>query len=749
MKFKFRADKEDLIIFGIFCVILLYLIAIAILNIVEFVGTGFLWGFNPLPAFGPDYIVTTISFFFFALIGIIASAKNYFFEREKGIGLKVGKKEKSGYSRWAKESEIKKELKEVDPASPTSEYAGVPLVNNGKKIWVDDGEYHSLIIGSTGSGKTQTQVQPLVQVLAKKGESMIVTDPKGEIYRDNGVMLKERGYNIVILNFRDPQNGNAWNPLTVPYNLYKEGNSDKSGELLEDLGKNILYEKNASDPFWGNSASSYFAGLGMALVEDAKPEEVNINSINAMSNQGAAKCGPGSNYIKEYFKEKDPNTPAYVNAQGTVFAPNETQGGILATFNDKIRAFAARENISEMLSYSDFDMKDIGRKKTAVFIVVQDEKSTYHSLATIFIKQCYETLIDVAQTMPNGKLPYRTNFILDEFANMPPINDIGNMISAARSRNIRFDIIIQNFSQLDGVYGSEVAETIKGNCGNIIYLISSELKALEEISKLCGEKESKKDDKTASTPLVTVSDLQRLPQNTLIVLRLRKMPFKTKVTPYWKMNKEGLWGKIYPTADFPVREKKKVNVFKLKEYVDSKRKEKMNGLFGNMPGPNPNAGLPGGGGLPLASIFGNDLPGMSKPEPRPKSPLDEIAPGIKFPSSDKEMDEILKRIDAKIAELDEEQRKEDEKLAKEKAKPNKPKEEEKEVFDKPVEKHDDIKDKPVEKHESIKDKPVEKIKSDKLSTEKHNDSKVEEVVDITDEVTDDQFFDDFFSDDDE
>ena len=95
---------------------------------------------------------------------------------------------------------------------------------------------------------------------------------------------------------------------------------------------------------------------------------------------------------------------------------------------------------------------------------------------------------------------------------MPPLKDVTTMVTAARSRRIRFTFIIQNFAQLHEVYGKENGETIKGNCGNILYLISSEIGALEEISKLCGEVKSKEKDKTASTPLVTVSDLQRLPQ---------------------------------------------------------------------------------------------------------------------------------------------------------------------------------------------------------------------------------------------
>ena len=118
---------------------------------------------------------------------------------------------------------------------------------------------------------------------------------------------------------------------------------------------------------------------------------------------------------------------------------------------------------------------------------------------------------------------------------MPPLKDVTTMVTAARSRNIRFNFIIQNYAQLSKVYGKEEGDTIKGNCGNIIYLISSEIAALEEISKMCGEVKSKEKEKTSSMPLVTVSDLQRLPQWTMIVLRLRMMPFKIRKSSFFRV----------------------------------------------------------------------------------------------------------------------------------------------------------------------------------------------------------------------
>ena len=369
-----------------------------------------------------------------------------------------------------------------------------------------------------------------------------------------------------------------------------------------------------------------------------------------MSNLGEERFGgPNNNYIKEYFNSKDPSRPAYVNASGTVFTAEDTKQGVLSTFKQKVKLFSSRDNLSEMLSYSDFDMKEIGRGKTAVFMIVQDEKKTLHPLATIFIKQIYETLIDVAQES-GGKLPYRTNFILDEFANMPPLKDVTTMVTAARSRLIRFTFIIQNYAQLTQVYGKENAETIKGNC-NIMYLISSELQALEELSKLCGEKKSKDKDKTASTPLVTVSDLQRLQQYETISLRLRTMPFKTKLVPNYEMH----WGKTYPKATYPTREKHEVELFDIREFVKDMKKKKMEEMMkGNMEDDEApfNPMLAAGGGNPL---FGANPFAMANPFTNAR-PREESDDGFN-------VDDLVKRIDAKIAELEEEERREKEKEA--------------------------------------------------------------------------------------
>lgn len=674
---KFRISKKDLIILAVFLVLLLYLCAVGVVNFVTFGATGTLAGLNPIPAF-TQYLALTLLLYIVCVIVIFASVSSYVFEKKgkKGIGLVVEDKVETGYSSWAKDKDIKTDrgIEAVDYTAPTVKAAGIPLIYDTKKhqVWVDNGEYHTVVIGASGSGKSQCIVKPLVNLLAKKGESMIITDPKGELYTSAAHRLKDLGYNVIVLNFRDPLKGNAWNPLTLPYQYMKMGNMDKATELLDDVALNILYDpNNKGEPFWEKSAADFFSGLALGLFEDAKEEEININSISVMSTSGEDRLGP-STYTKEYFTMKGEASSAYTFASNTINAPSDTKGGIMSTFRQKIRLFASRQNLSEMLGHSDFSILDIGKQKTAVFIVIHDEKTTYHALATIFIKQAYETLIDVAQKN-GGKLPIRTNFILDEFANMPPLKDVDSMVTAARSRDMRFTFIIQNFAQLNDVYGKEVAEVIRGNCGNTIYLISSELAALEEISKMCGEVKSKEKDKTASTPLVTVSDLQKFKMGEALLIRMRKGPFKTKLQFDYKTN----WGYEQIDEPFPERAAKPVALFDIKAFVKEKKKEQSlnnpqanNNPFGPNLFDNPFGSSPFGGANPF---------GTSTNPFGPSNPFETTTTSSSStPSGGLDLDAMLKDIDRKIAELDAEEAKEKEANAKKEETPKLPETEVKE-----------------------------------------------------------------------
>ena len=745
MKLKFRAEKKDVIAFAVISVFMLYLVCLCVLNFSFIINEGTPWGLNPFLAFTPKYIGVTIMLWIASIAFLFASTSSYFFTREKGFGYTSEKKE-DGYSRWAKEGEIKKAkgVVRVPYVEKESKAGGTPLVYDKEAAYVDNGESHTLVIGATGSGKTQGIINPTVQMLIKGRESMIISDPKGEIYHDNSGIMRELGYQIIILNFRDPQKGNCWNPYHLPYKYQKEGNFDKANELLNDLSLNIVVDGQGNDPFWQNSAASYLTGLSLALFEDAPEEEININSVNLMMTTGEDKYG-ASNYLKEYFHAKDPASPACVNALGTVDAPNETKGGVVSVLKDKVKTLAVTKNLSEMLSKSDFDMDSIGEKPTAVFMIIQDEKTTYHSLATIFVKQCYEALINVAQ-QHGGKLPVRTNFLLDEFANMPKFKDITTMVTAARSRQIRFTFIIQNFAQLKQNYGDHDSETIRGNCGNLIYLLTGELSALEEISKLCGDKLVRvgKDKKEETRPLVTVSELQRMKPDEIILIKQRCAPFRGKLKMDWDTDfgfGKGTdhYGK---NVIYPQREMTPIKTFDIKEFVRKQKQEKLQnaGLDGN-------SSSPAGGGSPFGmNPFGGGMPGMG---------------------SDMDIDKMIKEIDAKIAELEKEEEEEKKKQEAEKNKEIESKEEvinnsEEKIIDKPASEPEPTKNNSEEEklfdtrnistdpnvneiiHSNMVDFENFKIKDEKEKIDNENKEEPKNNVKKDNESDYDDFFDDFF-----
>lgn len=651
-KFKFRAEEKDIFAFVIACILLLYLVCLGVVNLYDIKNAEtFSFTLIPYKAFFPEYIFYTIVFYITSIILIIASVSSYFFTREKGIGLIKGKKE-DGYSRWAKEEEYKKTkgVVAIQLNSKDLKEAGVPIYyeKNKNKVYVDNGESHTLVIGATGSGKTQRVIHQQVNLLGKAGESMIITDPKGEIYAKHGEMLREKGYKVIVVNFREPQKGSCWNPYTLPYKYYTHGNKDKANELLNDIALNIAIDEKADDPFWTASAADFLTGLSLGLFEDAKEDQINISSVNLMMTVGDERV-PGSQgtYLKEYFMAKDPTSPAAVNALGTVLAPQDTKNSIDSVLKQKIKVFAVTENLSEMLSKSDFDMENIGKEKTAIFMIIQDEKTTYHALATIFVKQCYESLIAVAQNSPKGELPVRTNFLLDEFANMPKFKDVTTMITAARSRHIRFTMIIQNFAQLVQVYGKEDAETIRGNCGNIIYLLTGELNALEEISKLCGDKIVKvgKDQKEETRPLVTISELQRLKEGEVIILKHRLPPFKTKFPGFFELDLGyGVYNKDVKPAEYTTREKQPISIFDIREFVKEQKEKKKKEILNSLEDGEEN--------------FNNPMPPFMPPFMQQNRP---VPPFMSRPSNNIEneddisIEDIIAKVNKKIEELEKEE----------------------------------------------------------------------------------------------
>jgi len=213
-----------------------------------------------------------------------------------------------------------------------------------------------------------------------------------------------------------------------------------------------------------------------------------------------------------------------VTLQAGIQGSEKTFMNLQASFTGPMQIFTVQQSLMRMLSTNQIDFREMGTRKTVLYIIMPDEKTTMHRLISLAIKQCYEVLIDTAQRCPGMKLPYRVNFLLDEFSNLPAIPDMSSMISAARSRNIRFYLVVQSMHQLISKYGDD-AHTIRGNCNDWVYLTSRELSLLQELEELCGR------DPQTRIPLISVSQLQRLDKNRgeALVLCGRLYPYLSRL----------------------------------------------------------------------------------------------------------------------------------------------------------------------------------------------------------------------------
>jgi len=476
------------------------------------------------------------------------------------------------YSRWASEDEIKSSLHKVNLKSKRSIHGGVPLFAGPDAVYVDSSDTHSLVFGSTGSKKTRLIGMPTLQLYARAGESFIATDPKAELYEKTFPLLKKKGYRIFVLNLRDPLRSNKWNPLAIPYRLYWSDERDRAIEFVLDISKCIVKEKSEKDPYWSNSAADLLAGLIISLFECAEEQEIHFKSLRGLRAQAFKKIESGDNsFIQERFLKKlAPHSVAYSLLCGTVEVCDVTQGCILSTFDQALRPFLSQDRLLDMTSGSDFDINTIGKEKTAVFLINPDENTLYHHMISVFVKQCYTSLIAEAQKQPLQKLPRRVNFMLDEFSSIPQIADFPAMITAARSRNIRFTLMVQSMSQLKERYGIE-AETIKGNCENWIYLNSKEKPLLEELIYLAGRK-------CNAEPLVSPSMLQTLNKDNgeALILHERKLPFIARlmdIDSYPDIAEAG--GK----AHYPANDRKAIAIFDFEKFCKSKNDYFLSQLF--------------------------------------------------------------------------------------------------------------------------------------------------------------------------
>ena len=383
---------------------------------------------------------------------------------------------------------------------------GLPVRSDGTGAVINTENEHALIYGGTASKKTRTLIVPLINILAKARESMIIMDIKGELsdgktFPSIRGVLEENGFECLFFNLRD-MNGDSFNLLLEPSQLYRSGRRDEAIVMCNDIVESLasIYHGSKADPFWEMTAKLYLASV-MILMFELCADVRKINMLTLASYTDWNSC-ENMRQIAELIKVEN---NIMTMLRSVTSEPEKTRMSTLATVNSMMTDFLTNEKLLRMLSSSTFDLHELSKKPTALFIILPDEVDTYAGIAGLMLQQISATLVQDAYKQ-GGKLRRRVNFLCDEFCNYY-IPGMMRAISAHRSRNIRWYLVCQSQKQLEACYPRE-ADTIIANCTNICFLSSPELSLLEYLSRRAGTTTITQDG--SQVPILTVADLQGL-----------------------------------------------------------------------------------------------------------------------------------------------------------------------------------------------------------------------------------------------
>ena len=565
--------------------------------------------------------------------------------------------------------------------------------NKFESVYFDVKSPHYLLVGSTGAGKSVTVSIPtsIHFATAKEKHSVVLTDPKGELFKTTGKIFEDNGYDVITIDFRNPTKSakiNIMQPIIdewkehckyykfmmllltlfmknnsisfkkiyedkylqnigAKFNLedyiidaiknnidelikYKTNKKLLASELseidesinLDDLNNDellstikkyqnesakhqaetnrlvislanlIFTEKESKDPFWVNAAKQLFIGIVGIFIEDYKnglidENKINISSIKKFQNSSLTK--ENQIYLQRNLNLREYGSLSKDYLTSIISSAENTYKSITAIFGEKMSIFDDL-NVENITSISDFKFTDVEKKPTVLYIIVPDEDRSYFQLVTIIVGMLIKDLTKFANLPENnGSLPIKVEWILDEFANCPPLDSIETVVSVARSRGMRFFFFIQSFSQLDQVYGKEIANIIQDNCA-LVYLKTNTVETAEVIAKKLGKETVETKSLSMSTDPLKVGGNQTkslmgkelLTANEIIGLKYKTIIFPTFGNPIFRDTY--MYSDIYPQyKNCPICERENkvlkrltenyYTVEKLKELYDRKIRE--------------------------------------------------------------------------------------------------------------------------------------------------------------------------------
>lgn len=437
-----------------------------------------------------------------------------------------------GTDRFTTEKEIMEQYTAIQPLEvPYPGEPGVLIARIGNIFYIDQMVVNNLFIGITRSGKGEAYVRALLEIYSRASHqpSLLVNDPKLEHYKTFAPILEERGYEAHLLNASNPSLSMGFNLVQLVIDYYRKRDYDAAEQVANSLAHYLFNVDDARGDmiFFASSAATLFAAMVLAAVQDAfeadkkenekrygswkkmneeekrnhpfKYREDNVKTVHVygmLVNFGELVSRPitrdGSRTLLDlYFESRPANDRARLKYLNTEVAAGKTKSGIFSEMLRTLEAFAL-QSVGKMTAESTLDFARIGfgERPVAVFLATPSYDTYLHKIPTIFIRQMYFALGKICDDY-KGKCDRQVKIVFDEAGNMPPVDLMDTMTTMGLGQNVSFDLYLQNYEQLDSLYGKEKAETIKGNCANHFFLQSSSEETAKRFSGSLGVRSEK------------------------------------------------------------------------------------------------------------------------------------------------------------------------------------------------------------------------------------------------------------------
>lgn len=473
--------------------------------------------FQVKPYFAPSFKLTPL------ICGIGAGvAFKLFMNSRKKNAKQFRPREEYGSAKWGTD-------KDFEPYTDPVKWNNIPLTATE---WLRmtrpehpkyDRNKNILIVGGSGAGKTRGFVKPsLMQMQC----SYVVTDPKGTVLEEVGTMLARGAWELddkgnkvpkvgkngqvlktksgKVIYKRTPYKIKVFNTInfakSMHYNPFAYIHTEQ--DVLKFVNTLIANTKGegaqSGEDFWVKAERLLFTAYVAYVVKYCKKSERNFVSLLAMidASETREEDEDFENAIDLMFKdiefgndeegiEADPDSFAVRQYHKYKLAAGKTAKSILVSCGARLAPFDIKE-VREITAYDELDLGDIGRRKTALFVIISDTDDSLNFLVSIMYTQLFNLLCTIADDEYHGKLPVHVRCILDEFANIGQIPKFDKLIATIRSREISASIILQSKAQLKSIY-KDNAETIEGNCDTFLFLGGKEKSTLKDLSEVLGK----------------------------------------------------------------------------------------------------------------------------------------------------------------------------------------------------------------------------------------------------------------------